>query len=182
MKPFSALWREFGRDIRPVGGRDLDEIQAEERVRASSLVRNAGIGLLIVIAVVLFAQVRARSEAAFVSRRVAIAPFDNRTGNPALDTLGPLASARVARRLLPLRAIEVVPARSITDAGLLVSGAYYIFGDSLRFGVQITDVRSGELRKYFAPPALPVTSALYYMPRLGDSVSVAIARYFEESL
>jgi hypothetical protein len=182
VKPFSALWREFGRDIRPVGGRDLNEIQEEERLRTSSLVRTAIVGVLAVAALALLGELRARSEAAYLQQRVVIAPFDNRTGDPSLDTLGSIASARVARRLRPLRTIEVLPERAIARAGLLVSGSYYIFGDSLRFGVQITDARSGELKQYFAPPALPLTAAAYYLPRLGDSVSVAIARYFETSL
>ena len=182
VKPLSALWREFRRDIRPVGGRDLDEIQEEERLRTSSLVRTAGVLVLVTAAVALLGEMRSRSDAAYMQQRIVITPFDNRTGDPSLDTLGSLASARVARRLRPLRTIEVLPQRSIASAGLLVSGAYYIYGDSLRFGVQITDARSGELKQYFAPPALPLTAAAYYMPRLGDSVSVAIARFFETSL
>ena len=147
-----------------------------------SLVRSAGVGLLAVSAVLLVGQVRSRGEARNLPQRVVISPFDNRTGNPALDTLGPLAAARVATRLRPLRAIEVVPAIRLSETGQIVSGAYYIFGDSLRFGVQITDARTGELKKYFAPGALPLTAAVYYMPRLGDSVSVALARYFEAGL
>jgi hypothetical protein len=133
-------------------------------------------------ALLLLGQARSRGEARNLPQRVVISPFDNRTGNPDLDTLGPIAAARVARRLRPLRAIEVVPSIRFAETGQVVSGAYYIFGDSVRFGVQITDARTGELKKYFAPPALPLTAVVWYMPRLGDSVSVAIARYFEAGL
>jgi DNA-binding SARP family transcriptional activator/TolB-like protein len=91
--------------------------------------------------------------------RVVVAAFENRTGDPALDPIGPMAADLIRQGLLHTGLVEVAsgtaqtamaanapsePVRALaeeTGAGLVVSGAYYLAGDSLRFQAQLTDAR-----------------------------------------
>jgi hypothetical protein len=173
--------KPYRRDVRPVGGRDLNEIEEEERARKTSLIK---IGLIIT-AVVAFSfafrelRVLLSPEVPMQHRRVVITAFDNRTRDPGLDVLGRAASDRVARWLRPLPELEILPERAAATAGVVVSGSYYVHADSIRFGIELTDAVSGELIKYFVPAAVPRQAAVYYMPRLSKEVSDTIARYFQ---
>lgn len=99
------------------------------------------------------------------AQRVVVVPLENRTGDPALDPVGSMATDRIAQALARTGAADVVRAPgaglgpswdaaavghardldAVTTAGegtgtaLLVSGAYYRRGDSLQFHAQITD-------------------------------------------
>jgi DNA-binding SARP family transcriptional activator/TolB-like protein len=86
--------------------------------------------------------------------RLAVLPFENRTGNPAHDQLGLMATDWVSRGLVDARLAEVIPhsvvtqaiseareskrevIRSLVDlagATRVVTGAYYAVADSIRF-------------------------------------------------
>ena len=97
-----------------------------------------------------------------VPQRVAVLPFENRTGDPAWDDLGELTAERITTRLQREQVGEVVPlsqaaaAAQSADAGRLVSavvqatgaalvitGAYSTAGDSLAIAVRIVDGRRG---------------------------------------
>jgi hypothetical protein len=173
--------KPYRRDVRPVGGRDLNEIEEEERARRTSLVK----GALMVAAVVSLAfalrelRVLLSPEIPMAHRRVVITPFDNRTRDPGLDVLGPAAADRVARWLRPLPELEILSEKAAATAGVVVAGSYYVHADSVRFGIELTDAATGELIKYFVPAAVPRQAAVYYMPRLSKEVSDTIARYFQ---
>jgi DNA-binding SARP family transcriptional activator/TolB-like protein len=95
--------------------------------------------------------------------RVVVASFENRTGDPALDPIGPMAADLIRQGLLQTGLVEVAsggvptaigandgldPIRDLaeeTGAGLVVSGAYYQAGDSLRFQAQLKDARRGRV-------------------------------------
>ena len=173
--------KPYRRDVRPVGGRDLNEIEEEERARKASLIK---FGLVIAAALsVTFAlrelRVLLSPEVPMQHRRVVITAFDNRTRDPGLDGLGRAASDRVARWLRPLPELEILPERAAATAGVVVAGSYYVHADSIRFGVELTDAVTGELIKYFVPAAVPSEAAIHYMPRLSKEVSDTIARYFQ---
>jgi hypothetical protein len=90
---------------------------------------------------------------------VAVAPFTNETGDPALAPLGRLAAERVTQGVQQHGVAEVVPPAvavaaaaeaheaadrvrafaEATGAGVVLHGAYYLLGDSLQFQLQITD-------------------------------------------
>jgi tRNA A-37 threonylcarbamoyl transferase component Bud32/TolB-like protein len=91
-------------------------------------------------------------------QRVAVLPFENRTGDPAWDDLGELAAERVTTRLQREGVGEVVPPSAVTaaipssgdgntaqavaaatGAALVITGAYSIEGDSLAIAVRIVD-------------------------------------------
>jgi tetratricopeptide (TPR) repeat protein len=97
------------------------------------------------------------------SRRVAVAIFDNRTGDPSLDNLGRMAAESISEGLLQIETIQVVPSSTVfhldvtetrprrgqdpvralageTASGLVVSGAYYLQGQTLKVRASIMDV------------------------------------------
>ena len=97
-----------------------------------------------------------------VPERVAVLPFENRTGDPAWDDLGELAAERITTRLQQEQVGEVVPrsqaagAARTADAGnllralaeatgasLVITGAFKTAGDSLAISVRIVDGRKG---------------------------------------
>jgi len=89
---------------------------------------------------------------------VAIAPFENRTGDPALDNLGAQAVELVQQDLLQAEDLEVasevaVPAGAdplrrlaqATRARYVAAGAYYLRGGSLEFQAQVVDPWAGKV-------------------------------------
>ncbi len=100
-----------------------------------------------------------------VENRVAVMPFENRTGREDLETLGDVVAEVLTEGLIRTEMVEVVPtsvtipfAREAgsgsseivlegrawtladeTKAGTVVRGAYYVLGDSLRIQAEISD-------------------------------------------
>ena len=105
--------------------------------------------------------------ASLVERRVAVAPFENQTGDSALAPLGRLAGDWIVQGLTEAGFAEVVDPETIrsvwptaknaqalavtTGARLVVSGAYYVEGDSLRFLARIGDAAENKLLRALEP-------------------------------
>lgn len=124
----------------------------------------AGVVVLIVIAILLWRYVpRKGGGPALNPKRVVVALFENRTGDASLDPLGKMAAESVSEGLLQIGAIDVVPSSKVfnlsapqggartdgdsgralaeaTGAGLVVSGAYYVQGQTLQMETIIMDV------------------------------------------
>jgi hypothetical protein len=98
--------------------------------------------------------------------RVVVALFENRTGDKGLDTVALMATQAVGEGLLPIEGVEVVPGSTVlalararpesgsgtdpvqglaqaTGAGLVVSGALYLQGQTLQLRGAITDAVAG---------------------------------------
>ena len=90
--------------------------------------------------------------------KVVVAMFENRTGDESLDRLGQRVADAIGGGLAQVEGVEVVPAAMATDggyggsrdpvslaeasgAGFVVSGAYYLTGDSLSFRADLTDAQ-----------------------------------------
>lgn len=121
----------------------------------------AGVGavFLAALAVTIWAPwKRTGSSSALDPARAVVQPFENRTGDPSLDSFGALIPAAVTREAALVEGVSVVPGvplasresdRSSADAqvllaqankaGLVVSGAYYLTGDELRIQAQLFD-------------------------------------------
>lgn len=105
------------------------------------------------------------------ARRVLVAPFENRTGDPRLDRLGLMAADWVTHGLTETGLVSVVPgtmelwspsdtgqiavsaetatrAARETGSAILVDGAYYRRDDSLAFQARIVDLSSGETTRW----------------------------------
>ncbi|HUQ83010.1 MAG TPA: BTAD domain-containing putative transcriptional regulator [Gemmatimonadaceae bacterium] len=106
-----------------------------------------------------------RRDAGLDPRRVYVAPFENRTGDAALDPVGPMASDWVTHGLEQTGVVAVasparaerfdekertpsMPAQEL-GAGTVISGAYYRVGDQLRVHVQVAGVAGNEVLDSF---------------------------------
>ncbi len=91
-------------------------------------------------------------------RKVVVALLENKTGDSALDPIGQMVTDSITEGLLQVGMVEVVPSAvavesgawrrgnlsslaSATGAGLVLSGAYYLEGDDLKFQASLTDAR-----------------------------------------
>lgn len=142
----------------------------QDRPRAHRLILVATITGLLVAAGLATATL-AGTRQQLVDTRIAVAALENRSGRSALDGLGAMAADWVVQGLQRAGGIEVVPTiasmsavRDIasdpgsrdaadppralaraTGARYIVTGAYFVSGDSLRIHAAITDARSGTL-------------------------------------
>jgi len=114
------------------------------------------------------AQSTAAPPIRLVERRVAVAPFENHTSNPALEPIGHLTSDWITQGLAEAGFVEVVDPQTVwiatgrtpinvrglasaTGARLIVSGAYYLEGDTLRFLARVTDASEDKLLRVIGP-------------------------------
>jgi tetratricopeptide (TPR) repeat protein len=92
------------------------------------------------------------------TERVVVAVFENQTGDASLDAIGRMASDWVTQGLSQTGVMEVVPTMAVipytmgdtgvspvwtlaerTGAGIIISGTYYLLGESLQFRVEVND-------------------------------------------
>ena len=134
-----------------------------------------------------------RPDATFVSRRIVVVPFDNRTGDSTLQVLGEMAAEMLAGALAQTGEFEVVDVRAArvadhvvdripwpfrprdrlvalaaeTQAAYILSGSYYRAGEMLRVVAQVTDAAG---RKVPRPP-VTMTGSVRQPWALVDSVT-----------
>jgi len=126
---------------------------------ATAVWRWAIAAALVVIALVMVWNASRRGERAsdLVASRMIVTAFENRTGDASLDAVGQMAGDTITDGLAQIAMVEVVPTPRVDDsnqegaaddnvalaraasAGLVVSGAYYLEGNGLRFQASITD-------------------------------------------
>jgi len=125
---------------------------------------------------------------------VAAAAFENRTGKPELDNLGLVAADWLTNALARIDSIDVVPiglgvesraeatspqeVADATGAGIVVTGAYYLEGETLRFQANLTDATRGLLLRSLDPTAGPVDQPMASIDALGSQVAGAVASVF----
>jgi tetratricopeptide (TPR) repeat protein len=129
------------------------------------------------------------------SSTVAVALFENRTGDSALDGIGRLAAERVIRTVAESTSVEVVPrplemavgtaGRSaspleISSASLLVTGSYYLHQGDLEFQIRILDAATGALLHGVESIAGPRSRPADAFERIEQKVAGAIAIHFDE--
>ena len=129
--------------------------------RRSRLWMAAAVVLVVVLAAIGWRVIRRPPSPAPRIERLAVIPFENRTGKPEHDELGAMVADWITRGLVDARLAEVVPTQVVaaaiakareqpneamtthvaqeTGATKLVSGAYYAAGDSLRFQAELID-------------------------------------------
>ena len=145
------------------------------------IVSVAGVSVA-VMAVAVGAWAILRSEpSTLVPNRVIVAPFENRTGDAGLDDLSVMVMDWLGQGLIQTTVAEVVPTGTVlhvanvlsaasgqtvvdprelgnaTNATVVISGAYYLAGDSIRFQWQISHV--SEERVVSAPEDVLASAA-----------------------
>jgi DNA-binding SARP family transcriptional activator len=133
---------------------------------------------------------RARSPV-LTPQRVAAAPFENRTGRPDLDDLGPLAADWIIRGAMetPMLGSELEAVYAWGEAGRptdpiamarrvgaekVIRGSYYLSGDSVLFLASVLDVGSGRLLRSFDPVGAPLDRAIDALEALRERITVGI--------
>ncbi len=172
-RPQSAtdVLRALDDAITPGAGAAVARPPSARRVVPARWQVGALVAVLVIAAGGLAAFLHARPTlSAAGSRRVAVAPFANGTGAPHLEPLGAMIADWITQGLAGTELVDAVPsgeslfaheqakARAAaadspllstsaeeTGARILVSGAYYRDGDSLRFQSQVTDGATGRV-------------------------------------
>lgn len=127
---------------------------------------------------------------AAIARRVLVVPFENATGDPELAPLGRMAAEWLAQGLAESGEVDVAAASgrpvgagepglraAAADgrSGTVVSGAYFLAGDSVRLQARVTDVRSWRLLATVAPVQAPRSAPQQLLAPLRGRVAAALA-------
>ena len=188
------------RDEQPVRRDPGSSVQTDHRAIAPDIARGkraprlkrrltlATIGAAVCLGLVPGVRRLFGTDTAIDTKRVYVAWFENRTGDPSLGQVGGIARDWVSQGLEQSGVVAVASAARAEDAarpqpaalsevgeptrlaarlgaGTVVSGAYYLAGGALRFHVQISDVGRGEVLDAFdvtggaaTDPSSPVES------------------------
>jgi DNA-binding SARP family transcriptional activator/TolB-like protein len=139
-------------------------------------------------------------------RRIVVAVFENRTGDPELDPLGRMAADWVTQGLDQIDVVDVVPSTTglaprpdllgpglsepgelralaeATGAGTVIAGAYYLSGEAVEFQAQVVDVRSGRLLRAVTPVGGPLAAPGAVVDTLRQRVVGTVASVFDSRL
>lgn len=130
--------------------------------------------------------------------RVVVAVFENLTGDPKLDSLGRVAADWITQGLSQITTIEVSPSGTTLDAarlrgeagratdpllalageagaGTVVSGSYYLRGETIQFQARVTDARAGTLMQAIEPVSGPRSDPMPAIESLRRRVMGAVA-------
>jgi serine/threonine protein kinase len=139
---------------------------------------------------------------------VAVAVFENQTGDSSLDSLGRMASDWVSQGLSQISSLKVVPTMSVpqpsgmanpkgetrpllsplqtlaeeTGAGKVVSGTYYLAGGEIQFLSSITDTRKRKLILSFEPVKGSLADRMNVIEKLRQRVMGALAADYKYSI
>jgi serine/threonine protein kinase/tetratricopeptide (TPR) repeat protein len=132
---------------------------------------------------------------------VAVAVFENQTGDSSLDPLGRMASDWISQGLSQISGLKVVPTMSVpqlspmakpgektrlplsplqvlaeqTGAGKVVSGTYYLAGDEIQFLSSITDTQKRKLIRSLEPVKGSLADKMNVIEKLRQRVMGALA-------
>jgi DNA-binding SARP family transcriptional activator/TolB-like protein len=128
-------------------------------------------------------------------QRVLVSVFENRTGDPSLQSLGRMAQDWLSQGLLRTNLVDVVDAHAVfrqthagttaaldplvlahrTGAGLVVSGAYYRTGDTLLLQAAVTDAGTGRVAQVVGPILSSTRAPVAGLDELRSRVMTALA-------
>lgn len=150
-----------------------------------------------------FVAFRAQRTVALVPERVVVVPFENRTGDAALDPVGDMAADWLTRGLMQTGVVDVVDARMTqglghavvltgvalvralaeeAEAGTVVWGTLYREGETLVFQAQITNPRTGRPLRVIDPVEAAVGEPLAAVDELRRRVMASVAMAIEPQL
>jgi len=135
--------------------------------------------------------------------RIVVVPFENRTGDPGLDSIGLMAADWITQGLARAAITEVVPptaarqaaARALeqnlppphvltvareTGAGVVVTGSYYLLGDQLQIQVNLADAVVDEFLAAIEPENGTTGDPMELINRVRQRVLGAVAVHFDD--
>jgi serine/threonine protein kinase/tetratricopeptide (TPR) repeat protein len=144
-----------------------------------------------------------KSEHRLDPKRVVVALFENKTGDSNLDNLGYMASNRITQGLSqtdivststlqdPWSIQEAAKERGgdlvkllakETQAGKVVTGSYYLQGETLQFQAQIQEGKTGKIIAPIEPVSGPVDDPVNLSESLRERVMGALATILDERI
>jgi tetratricopeptide (TPR) repeat protein len=164
----------------------------------------AGGAAIVLIAAGVYLSLRGmtgRPSAPLDPKRIVVAVFENQTGDKALDPLGRMASVWITQGLSRVEGFEVVPSTSVllaqppgspaparrdplqalaeeTGAGIVVSGSYFLQGQTLYLQARISDEVHRKLLYALDPASSSVATPLDAIDDLRRRVMGALATSF----
>jgi tetratricopeptide (TPR) repeat protein/predicted Ser/Thr protein kinase/TolB-like protein len=198
-------------------GRATAALGARKPLTSKEITVTFSLRKLLVPALIALAIVVIGAAAFFMFRRsgpgldpdlVAVAVFENQTGDASLDSLGRMASDWISQGLSQIGGLKVVPTMSVsqpspmakpkeetrpplsslqalaeeTGAGKVVSGTYYLAGGELQFLSSITDTRKRKLILSFEPVKGSLADRMNVIEKLRQRVMGALAPDFKYSI
>jgi tetratricopeptide (TPR) repeat protein len=188
----------------PSGDRKAPRVRVRSRSAVWFALAAAGV-IAVVAGVALWAPWRGAPEPTpeVLPNRIAILPLENRTGDPSLDTLGVMAADLIEQRFIETGAAEVVPMADVLGelprgglegewtrgwtqvlrltrergAALVLSGAYYLDGETLRLQARLVDVNTDDLIYTFEPVVVEREAAAEGIEPLREWVVAAVAAH-----
>jgi tetratricopeptide (TPR) repeat protein/predicted Ser/Thr protein kinase len=134
-------------------------------------------------------------------KKIVVAFFENRTGDPARDTLGQWTADAISQGLDQTGLVEIVPSMLVEEiymshkgetplrflaqqakAGTVVSGSYYLQGDTIQLHAEVTDVRRDKLLKRLDPVSGPADEPLGLIEPLQRQLMTIFAVLLEPQL
>jgi tetratricopeptide (TPR) repeat protein len=132
---------------------------------------------------------------------IVVADFENKTGDASLNSIGAMAADWIRQGLLQTGVVKVVPTSSTgaasqgiqgedlirfladdTGAGTVVSGTYYLQGETISFHTQITDAKAGKLLNSLDPVSGPVSDPVASIESLRQRLMGTLAIVFDPTI
>ena len=165
---------------------------ASTRPKASVIGIAAGVLILAVGGWLAASRLR---EPSIAERRIAVAPFENLTGDPQLAMIGRMASDWLTQGVARAESVEVVSTMAVTAvmegappgtnvvehlaratrASVVVTGTIYAHGDSLRFQSSVVDARTGREIFSLEPVVASKTDPMFGIDALREQLVGAMA-------
>ncbi|MDQ2768395.1 MAG: hypothetical protein M3Y30_14735 [Gemmatimonadota bacterium] len=153
------------------------------------------VGIAAAAAVLLVRRVNASHAHVAAKQRVLVDVFDNRTGDPKLESLGRMAEDWLSQGLLRTQLVDVVDSRVVfvqsgsaggggidpvslarkTGATFVVTGSFYRSGDSVLFQAEVTDARVGRIVRAVGPIGASKDASVAALDDLRSRVMTALA-------
>jgi len=142
-----------------------------------------------------------KKSSKFIANRIVVVPFENKTGDESLDILGQMAAEMITQGISQISELEAVPFISVMDsypkkkaksspftiaaqneAGVLITGSYYLQEESLFFRASIMDAEQKKLIE--APPSVEGSSKTQkvVLERICSQILGALAIYFQHDV
>ncbi len=165
----------------------------EARNRSSRWAALGAVALLALVGAVAWWGRRARAtpSPSEVALPIAVSVFRNETGDSSLTTWGRLAGDWVTQGLQQTGLGSVLPWPAVVQAaqegkqppaGTIVSGSYYLAGDSIQFRTDVVDAASGRLLSALPPVTAPRAAPGEAIAQLRDRVMGMYAVLLDERL
>ncbi|MBL7135976.1 MAG: protein kinase [Candidatus Marinimicrobia bacterium] len=155
----------------------------------------AAVTAIALVASIIFIIQKQRSK--FIANRIVVVPFENKTGDESLDMLGQMAAEMITQEMSQISELEAVPFISVMDsyskkkekpsaytvaaqneAGVLITGSYYLQGEDLFFRASIMEAEHKKLLESPSPVKGSSKTQDVVLERLCSQILGALAIYF----